>query len=70
VASALRWAFADLETESVSADKETLSSEDLGRVMELLKRPMQFCLLFSTLVGPEEMQRMMVQAIEVAREQG
>jgi hypothetical protein len=37
VASALKWAFADLETESVSADKETLTPEDFAKVMDLLK---------------------------------
>jgi hypothetical protein len=69
VASALKWAFADLETESVQADKATLSPEDLGRVTELLKiRPMQFCIFLAALVGPEEMQRMMVQAIGVAKQ--
>jgi hypothetical protein len=69
VASALKWAFADCETESVKADRETLSPEDLGRVMELLKlRPIQFCMLMAELVGPEEMQRIMVQAISVAKQ--
>jgi hypothetical protein len=69
VASALKWAFADCETESVQADRATLSAEDLGRVMELLKlRPMQFCLFLCALVGPEEMQQIMVQAIRVAKQ--
>ena len=68
VASALKWAFADLETESVDADKETLRPEDFSRVMDLLRlRPVQFCLFLSALVGPEEMQRIMTQAIKVAR---
>jgi hypothetical protein len=30
LASALKWAFADLETESASADKKTLTPEDFG----------------------------------------
>jgi hypothetical protein len=69
VASALKWAFADLETESAEADKATLTPEDFSRVMELLKlRPMQFCLFLNALVGPEEMQRMMIEAIKVARQ--
>jgi hypothetical protein len=69
VVSALKWAFADLETESVNADLETLSSEDLARVMELLRlRPMQFCIFLRALVGAEEMQRMMIEAIRVAKE--
>jgi hypothetical protein len=71
VASALKWAFADCETENVTADRATLSPKDLGRVMELLKlRPMQFCLFLTALVGQEEMQRMMVQAIGVAKQRG
>jgi hypothetical protein len=69
VASALKWAFADLETESVNADKETLTPEDFGKVMDLLKfRPMQFCIFLAALVGVEELQRMMVQAIGVAKQ--
>ena len=36
--------------------------------MELLKiRPMQLAIVLKTLVGAEEMQRMMVQAIAVAK---
>jgi hypothetical protein len=69
VASALKWAFADLETENVKADKQTLSPEDLGKVVELLRlRPIQFCLFLKALVGVEEMQRMMVEAIGVAKQ--
>jgi hypothetical protein len=67
LASALKWAFADLETESVNADKETLTPEDFGMVMELLRfRPMQFCIFLAAVVGVEELQRIMVQAIGVA----
>ena len=52
VASALKWGFADFDYLSVDADKQTLSPEDLDRVMELLKlRPMQFCIFLKTLVG-------------------
>jgi hypothetical protein len=36
--------------------------------MDLLKfRPMQFCIFLAALVGANEMQRMMVEAIKVAR---
>jgi hypothetical protein len=67
VASALKWAFADLETESVKADSQTLTEEDFGRVMDLLKlRPVQFCLFLKALVGVEEMQRQMVRALGAA----
>lgn len=68
VVSALRWAFADLDDLSVSADKETLTPEDFARVVDLLKlRPMQMALFLKALVGTEEMLRMMVQAIGVAK---
>jgi hypothetical protein len=69
VASALKWAFADLDDLSVSADKETLTPEDLAKVVDLLKlRPMQMALFLKALVGTEEMLRMMVQAVGVARQ--
>ena len=71
VVSALKWAFADCETENVKADRETLSPEDLARVMELLRlRPIQFCLFLKALLGVEEMQRIMVQAIGTAKKSG
>jgi hypothetical protein len=67
VASALKWAFGDCDDLSVGADKQTLTPEDFAKVMELLKfRPMQFCIFLKALVGAQEMQRMMVQAIGVA----
>jgi hypothetical protein len=67
VASALKWGFADFDTEAVVADKDTLNSDDLAKVMDLLKfRPMQFCLFLKALVGSNEMKRMMGQAIFVA----
>jgi hypothetical protein len=55
----------------VKADRETLSPEDLARVMELLRlRPAQFCIFLSALVGAEEMERIMVEAIRTARQRG
>jgi hypothetical protein len=69
VASALRWAFADCDDLSVEADRKTLAPEDLAKVMELLKfRPMQLAIVLKALVGVEEMQRMMVEAIRVAKQ--
>jgi hypothetical protein len=69
VASALRWGFADFDDLSVSADKDTLTPEDFARVRELLKlRPMQMALFLKALVGTEEMLRMMVEAIKVAKQ--
>jgi len=69
IASALKWAFADLDDLSVEADKLTLTPEDFAKVGDLLKlRPMQFCLFMKALVGREEMLKMMVQAIGVAKQ--
>jgi hypothetical protein len=69
IASALKWGFADFEDLGVTADQETLTPEDFAKVMKLLKfRPMQFCLLLKALVGVKEMQRLMVEAIGVAKQ--
>jgi len=67
VASALKWAFADLEDMSVHADRETLTAEDQAKIMDLLKlRPTQFCIFLKALVGAEEMKNMMLKAIVFA----
>ena len=71
VASALKWGLADCESLSAEADRQTLTPEDFAKVMELLKfRPMQLAIVLKTLVGVEEMPRMMVEAIGVAKQQG
>jgi hypothetical protein len=71
VASALKWAFADFDTANVKADKETLTPGDLAKVAELLRlRPIQFCLFLKALVGADEMQRTMAEAVGLARKQG
>src|SRR5271170_283787 len=68
VASALKWAFADLETVSVNVDRETLSEEDLKKLVELLRlRPVQFCVFLKALVGTEGMERLMKDGIEGAK---
>jgi hypothetical protein len=70
IASALKWGLADCDDLSVEADKQTLTAEDFAKVMELLKfRPMQLAIVLKALIGVEEMQRMMVEAIGVARRQ-
>lgn len=59
---------ADFDSLNVDADRQTLSPEDFAKVMDLLKiRPIQLCIFLKTLVGAEEMQRMMVEAIKVAK---
>jgi hypothetical protein len=68
VASALRWGFADFDSVNVEADKRTLTPGDFAKVMDLLKlRPIQFCLFLKALVGAEEMQKLMVQAVGMAK---
>ena len=68
IASALKWGFADFDSAYVPVDRETLSAEDLGKVIELLRsRPIQFCLFLKALVGPEEMERMMAEAMAAAK---
>ncbi|MHB1958863.1 MAG: hypothetical protein ACYCO5_07515 [Acidobacteriaceae bacterium] len=51
VMSALKWAFCDLETESVTADLHTLSEDDLKKVLEpLTLRATQFCIFVNALL--------------------
>ena len=53
---------------SVEADRRTLTPEDFAKVMDLLKfRPMQLAIVLKALVGADEMQRMMVEAIGVVK---
>jgi len=69
VASALKWGFADFDDVHVEADRQTLDPEDFAKVMALLKhRPIQSCIFLKALVGVEEMQRMMGEAIAFARQ--
>jgi hypothetical protein len=68
VASALKWGFADFESVNVAVDRQTLSPDDIKKIAELLRlRPMQFCMFLKTLFGTENMERMMSEAIKVAR---
>ena len=68
VASALKWAFADLDTVSVEADHQTISPEDRQHLVDLLKhRPLQFCLFLSALLGQKQMELMMLSAIKNSR---
>jgi hypothetical protein len=54
---------------NVRVDKETLTPEDFAKVLELLQyRPLQFCLFLKALVGTEEMQRIMANAIRTAQQ--
>ena len=71
VASALKWGFADFDSQSVVADRETLNPEDFAKLGDLLKfRPAQFCMFLSALIGAEEMKRIMTHAMLLAEEKG
>ncbi len=68
VISALKWAFCDLETESATADLNTLSEEDLKKVVEpLTLRATQFCLFVNALLGEDATERIMQQAVRCAK---
>ena len=55
----------------MSADRDTLTPQDLAKVMDLLKlRPIQFCIFLKRLAGAKEMLRMMVEAVKVAQSGG
>lgn len=67
VASALKWAFADLDMMSVGADRRTLSPEHDQKLSDLLRvRPVQFCLYLSALFGEKQMDAIMSSAIHEA----
>ena len=71
VASALKWGFADFDSEPVAADRDTLNPEDFAKVVDLLKvRPIQFCMFLKELLGAEEMKNMMLKAISLAGRAG
>ena len=68
IASALKWAFADFDNVYVGVDRETLSEDDLKKLIDLLRlRPMQLCMFLKALLGEEAMERMMAEAIAVAK---
>jgi len=68
-ASELRRALADCDDGlNIHTDRQTLPPEELAKVKELLRFcPTQFCVFLEALVGVEEMQRMMVEAIWAAQ---
>jgi len=68
VLSALKWGFADFDSANVVVDRKTLRPEDRAKVAELIQhRPVQFCIFLKALLGDEAMERMMTQAINVAK---
>jgi hypothetical protein len=68
IASALKWAFCDFDSISVEADRATLEEADLKKLLELLQlRPVQFCMFLKALLGQEEMERIMLDALAMAK---
>ena len=69
VLSALKWAFCDLETESLMADLQTLSLADLKRLTEPLQmRILQFSIFVLAFLGREAGEKALLQAIGSAKE--
>jgi hypothetical protein len=69
VISALKWAFCDLDTENAIADLNTLSEEDLKKVVEPLSlRAIQFCLFVNALIGESATERIMQHALKCAKD--
>jgi hypothetical protein len=69
VASALKWGFADFDSVNAIVDRETLSSEEMEQVMDLLRlRPAQFCMFLQALFGTEAMERLMTSAVNAAKQ--
>ena len=68
VASALKWAFADFDDVNVNVDRETLSEEDLKKLVELLRfRPIQMCMFLKALLGTEMMEMLIEQGVALAK---
>jgi hypothetical protein len=69
VASALKWGFADFSSVNVDVDRETMPPEDRARVTDLVRRrPAQLCMFLKALVGEQNMEMMMHEAIAAAKE--
>ena len=71
VASAMKWGFADFDSEPVAADRDTQTPKIFAKAVDLLKfRPIQFCMFLKALVGAEEMERLMNHAVTAAKPEG
>ena len=69
IASALKQGFTDFDSGTVAMDRDTLSEEDLRKVIELLRpRPIQFCKFLTALFGEEAMERIMTAGIASAKQ--
>jgi len=69
IASALKWAFADFDDLSVEADRQTLTPEDSAKLRDLLKmRPMQVSMFLGAFLGAPEAERILAQAMSMAKQ--
>jgi hypothetical protein len=68
IAASLRQAFCDFDKASVRADLGAMNAEDFDAVMVLLdRRPVQFAMLLRTVFGAEEMERTLLESIDIAK---
>jgi hypothetical protein len=68
VATALQWALGDLSDLSLAVDRATMSFEDLAKLKEQIETlPLQFCLLFKSLCGTARMERIILEALNEAK---
>jgi hypothetical protein len=70
IVSALHVAFDDYDSICVQIDRETLTEEQRAQIAKLLEaRPTQFCLMLAAFLGVERMERIMRDAVSLAKEQ-
>jgi hypothetical protein len=68
VASALQWALGDLNGLALAVDRKTMSFDDLAMLKERIETlPLQFCLLFKSFCGTERMERIILEALNEAK---
>jgi hypothetical protein len=69
IVGALAFAFADFDSMCIEADKliTTPSERDVLLGSNFKLRPFQFCIFLRALLGPKEMERIMNDAIELAK---
>ena len=68
IVSGLKLAFCDFDNVSVQADLKTLAAADLQKVLDLIRmRPVQFCMFLKVLLGAENMEKVVTNAIKAAK---
>ena len=70
ILEALNWGFADFDASSVLLDLKTLPKDELEKLMvngNLEFRVKQFCIFLCCLVGAENMEKIMTNAVSIAR---